>query len=441
LPEGTRGGTRNKFELTGPDPDAAWPSHNRFRGLKGLWHIHLKLRDPHDKRHPRIRQADESTFRHAIQTDDVIAVVGEPFPRPQARVFPANTVSLDHYLLAGLISNYPFPASNRNRFDRLIVDRDKVRKRVRPVRRRFERRHINNFVDDHAKIGQFPKHRAHLLQCAMFSEKSFSMETPVAVSIAGSDNSSGAGIQADLKTFTHFKVYAETVVTCVVAEVPGKVLSIQPVEQTVVRDQLNLSLVHFPVLAIKTGMLYSREIIDLVCETYEAIPTNQRPYLVVDPVMVATSGDPLVRPDAIERYKSRMFPLASLITPNLHEASTILGTKLDSLSRMRDAASELYQVYQVPILLKGGHLKSTRAIDVLVDSDGVHEYSEPFRKGVSTHGTGCTYSAAIAANLAFGRPLKEAVTIAKEYVTRAINDAFRWTTVGGETSALRHFWS
>jgi hydroxymethylpyrimidine/phosphomethylpyrimidine kinase len=108
---------------------------------------------------------------------------------------------------------------------------------------------------------------------------------------------------------------------------------------------------------------------------------------------------------------------------------------------MRDAASELYQVYQVPILLKGGHLKSTRAIDVLVDSDGVHEYSEPFRKGVSTHGTGCTYSAAIAANLAFGRPLKEAVTIAKEYVTRAINDAFRWTTVGGETSALRHFWS
>ena len=102
----------------------------------------------------------------------------------------------------------------------------------------------------------------------MFSEKSFYMETPVAVSIAGSDNSSGAGIQADLKTFTHFKVYAETVVTCVVAEVPGKVLSIQPIDQTIVRDQLNLSLAHFPVLAIKTGMLYSWEIIDLVCETY-----------------------------------------------------------------------------------------------------------------------------------------------------------------------------
>ena len=273
----------------------------------------------------------------------------------------------------------------------------------------------------------------------MFSEKSFSMETPVAVSIAGSDNSSGAGIQADLKTFTHFKVYAETVVTCVVAEVPGKVLSIQPIDQTIVRDQLNLSLAHFPVLAIKTGMLYSWEIIDLVCETYEAIPTSQRPYLVVDPVMVATSGDPLVRPDAIERYKSRMFPLANLITPNLDEASTILGSKLDSFSRMRDAASELYQLYKVPILLKGGHLQSTRAVDVLVDSDGVLEYSEPFRKGVSTHGTGCTYSAAIAANLALGRPLKEAIAIAKKYVTQAINDAFRWTTMRGETSALRHF--
>src|ERR1700730_12865464 len=100
------------------------------------------------------------------------------------------------------------------------------------------------------------------------------METPVAVSIAGSDNSGGAGIQADLKTFTHFKVYAETVVTCVVASVPGRALSIQSIAQRVIRDQLSLSLTHFPVVAIKTGMLYSREIIDLVCEEYEALPEN-----------------------------------------------------------------------------------------------------------------------------------------------------------------------
>lgn len=267
------------------------------------------------------------------------------------------------------------------------------------------------------------------------------METPVAVSIAGSDSSGGAGIQADLKTFTHFEVYAETVVTCVVAEVPGKVLSIQPVAPEVVRDQLNLSLTYFPVAAIKTGMLYSREIIDLVCEVYETIPGNERPFLVVDPVMIATSGDLLVQPGAFERYKSRMFPLADLVTPNLDEAAAILGTKLDTLSEMRDAAIELYRKYKVPFLLKGGHLKSAQAVDLLIDDGGLHEFSEPYRQGVSTHGTGCTYAAAIAANLALGQPLKEAVRITKQYITRAINDSFSWNNPkGGKTSALRHFW-
>jgi hydroxymethylpyrimidine/phosphomethylpyrimidine kinase len=273
------------------------------------------------------------------------------------------------------------------------------------------------------------------------NEKSLSMETPVAVSIAGSDNSGGAGIQADMKTFTHFKVYAETIVTCVVAEVPGKVLSIQPVEDSVVRDQLNLSLTHFPVVAIKTGMLFSREIIDLVCEVYEALPQNERPFLVVDPVMIASSGDPLIRPDALEQYKSRMFPLANLITPNLDEAAAILGTELHTLSGLRDSAVELYQKYHVPFLVKGGHLKSTEAVDVLIDFDGLHEFSEPYRHGISTHGTGCTYSAAIAANLALGLPLKAAVTVAKKYVTRAINNSFHWNTKTGGTFALRHFWN
>src|ERR1700757_885921 len=148
------------------------------------------------------------------------------------------------------------------------------------------------------------------LQCAIFNKKSPSMETPVAVTIAGSDNSSGAGIQADLKTFTHFGVYAQTVITCVVAEIPGKVCSIQAIDPEVIRDQLNLSLTCFPVRAIKTGMLYSREIIALFCDAFEALPQDERPFLIVDPVMVAASGQPLVRSDAIEQYKSRLFPLA-----------------------------------------------------------------------------------------------------------------------------------
>jgi hydroxymethylpyrimidine/phosphomethylpyrimidine kinase len=273
------------------------------------------------------------------------------------------------------------------------------------------------------------------------NEMSLTMETPVALSIAGSDSSGGAGIQADLKTFTHFNVYGETVVTCVVAEVPGQVLSIQPIDPSVVRDQLNLSLIHFPVAAIKTGMLCNREILDLVCEVYEALPTDERPFLVVDPVMIATSGDSLIQPGAFEQYKARMFALADLVTPNLEEAGAILGTKLDTLSAMRDAAIELYHQYQVAFLLKGGHLKSTRAVDLLIDVDGLHEFSAPYRQGVSTHGTGCTYSASIAANLALGRPLKEAVRIAKKFITRAINGSFHWNTKAGRTSALCHFWT
>ena len=266
------------------------------------------------------------------------------------------------------------------------------------------------------------------------------METPVALSVAGSDSSGGAGIQADLKTFTYFKVYAQTVVTSVVAEVPGKVLSIQPIEPGVVRDQLTLALAHFPVAAIKTGMLYSSEIIELICELYESLPDDRRPYLVVDPVMIATSGDALVEPGALEQYKARMFPLADLITPNLDEAGAILKNQVDSMSGMREAAVELYRKFGAPFLLKGGHLKSSQAVDILIDSEGLHEFSEPYRPGVSTHGTGCTYSAAITANLALGQSLLEAVRVSKTYITRAITDSFHWKTKTGEVSSLRHFW-
>ena len=155
--------------------------------------------------------------------------------------------------------------------------------------------------------------------------------------------------------------------------------------------------------------------------------------------MIATSGDPLLQPFALERYKSRLFPLAELVTPNLDEAVAILGAKLETLSQMRDAAIELHEVYGVPFLLKGGHLRSTQAVDLLIDSDGIHEFSEPYCQGISTHGTGCTLSAAITANLALGLPLREAVRVAKSYITRAINDSFHWNTKAGSLSALRHF--
>jgi hydroxymethylpyrimidine/phosphomethylpyrimidine kinase len=260
---------------------------------------------------------------------------------------------------------------------------------------------------------------------------------PVAITIAGSDNSAGAGIQADLKTFSHFGVYGLTVLTCVVAEVPGKVVSIQPVELDVIRDQLTLSLTHFPVSAIKTGMLYSRAIIDLVSDLLEAV--EPRPALVVDPVMVAGSGDPLLQPDAVNQYVARLFPLATVITPNLDEAAVLRREKVRSLEEMHVAATALFAKYRVPILLKGGHLAADVATDLLVGSDGAREFSAPFEKGVITHGTGCTYSAAIAANLALGSSLEESVKMAKDYVTECIRSSFRWETEKGSISALGHF--
>lgn len=267
------------------------------------------------------------------------------------------------------------------------------------------------------------------------------METPVTLTIAGSDSSSGAGIQADLKTFSHFGVYGQTAITCIVAEVPGQVSSIQAVDLAIIHDQIALSVAHFPIRAIKTGMLYSAEIVKSVADTLESIPLSERPPLVVDPVMVASSGDLLLRQNAITIYEARLFPLAALVTPNLHEASVLLGKQIYVQADLRDAANELYAKFGVPFLLKGGHLAGLEAVDLLVDEHGIQSFSAEFRPGIETHGTGCTFSAAIAANLALGFDLVKAIAISKEYVTRAIHESFQWRTRSGTQIALRHFWS
>jgi len=264
------------------------------------------------------------------------------------------------------------------------------------------------------------------------------MEAPVAITIAGSDSSSGAGIQADLKTFSHFGVYALTVVTCVVAEVPGIVTSIQAIDQATVRKQLELGLLHFPVTVIKTGMLYSAEIVDLVSDTLEALEPRERPMVVIDPVMIATSGDPLMQPGAIENFTARLFALATIVTPNLDEASVLLKRPIKSIDEMREAAVELYGKFRTPFLLKGGHLQGAEALDLLVDREGVRGFSEVYQREVSTHGTGCTYSAAIAANLALNLSLRDAVGSAKKYISAAIRASFRWSRNGRTVFALRH---
>lgn len=266
-------------------------------------------------------------------------------------------------------------------------------------------------------------------------------EIPVALTIAGSDSSAGAGAQADLKTFSALGVYGLTAITCVVAETPGKVLRIEPVSAELVTAQIKLLLEKFPVGAIKTGLLYSGEIalpVAAILREWHARSDRAIP-VVVDPVMVATSGDLLLKKEAIAIYERELFPLATVITPNLDEAATLLGEPITDLSAMRQAGRQLSERYGVPVLMKGGHLAGDQAIDLLFAQGKVSEFSAPFARGVQTHGTGCTYSAAIAAWLASGQSLEDAIARAKEYVTATIEQHFHWTSKDGATiHALKH---
>lgn len=251
------------------------------------------------------------------------------------------------------------------------------------------------------------------------------------MTIAGSDNSAGAGVQADLKAFSHFGCYGLTTITCVVAEVPGKVTSIQPIKPQVVAEQIGLSLEAFPVTAVKTGMLFSTAIVETVAEML----SGAQAHLIIDPVMVASSGDRLLKKSAIAAYEQLLLPRATLVTPNLDELKILAGREVSSLAEMKDAGKALVDRYGTAFLLKGGHLRGTTAVDFLATAEGFEEFSAPFVKGVETHGTGCTYSSAIAANLAHGRSLSTSVKAAKEYITAAIKQHLNW----GRVAALEHF--
>ncbi len=270
------------------------------------------------------------------------------------------------------------------------------------------------------------------------SRRSQSVTTvPVALTIAGSDCSGGAGIQADLKTFAALGVYGLTAVTCVVAEIPGKVSRVEALTPKMVREQIAVLLKNFEVGSIKTGLLCSGEIISAMARELQS--TRQRIPLVVDPVMIASSGNRLLEPAAIDAYKKELFPLATLITPNLDEGGLLLGTRIRGRQQMQRAAKALAKQFGCAILLKGGHLQGDDAIDLLFHNDRLTEFSAPFVRDVATHGTGCTYSAAITAGLACGLSLEQAVERAKRFVTRSIARRFRWTSKSGDIlDALRH---
>jgi hydroxymethylpyrimidine/phosphomethylpyrimidine kinase len=246
---------------------------------------------------------------------------------------------------------------------------------------------------------------------------------PIALTIAGSDSGGGAGIQADLKTFTALGVHGTTAITCLTAQNPTGVRGIQAAAPALVRQQIEAVFAELPPDAIKTGMLFSSAVIREVVRTLAEQP---RIPIVVDPVMVATSGARLLQPAAIRALLTGLLPLATLVTPNLDEAAILAGGALKSVEDLRAAGREIYQRFACAVLVKGGHLRGLReAVDLFFDGRRELLLTAPWVRGVSTHGTGCTYSAAIAAWLARGAPLPRAVALAKEHVTAAITGSVR----------------
>jgi hydroxymethylpyrimidine/phosphomethylpyrimidine kinase len=259
-------------------------------------------------------------------------------------------------------------------------------------------------------------------------------ELPIALTIAGSDSGGGAGIQADLKTFASLGVHGTSAITCITAQNPREVMGIQACSPEIVRQQIEAVFAELPPAAVKTGMLYSAEIIRVVSRFFSRGP---RPALVVDPVMVATSGARLLKPSAIDLLRRELLPLAAVVTPNLDEAEMLVGTKLQSVEGLRAAARALHQRFGCAALVKGGHLRGLReALDIFYDGKQELLLSAPFVRGVSTHGTGCTYSAALASYLAQGHSLSQAVQLAKEYITQAIVSS----QAAAGHSLLNSFW-
>jgi hydroxymethylpyrimidine/phosphomethylpyrimidine kinase len=262
--------------------------------------------------------------------------------------------------------------------------------------------------------------------------------TPIALTVAGSDSSGGAGIQADLKTFSAFGVYGASVITALTAQNTRGVAAVEPVAASFVLAQMEAVLADLDVGAIKTGMLANADIVATVAGRLRAA---QRTPLVVDPVMVATSGDVLLAPDAIDALKRELIPLATLITPNLPEAARLLDAKTAAGEDEAVAqAKALHDLGCGAVLLKGGHDTGTAAVDILCDGAGIERFVRPRLDTLHTHGTGCTLSAAIAALLAQGVGLKEAVGRAKAFVWHGL-EAGRSLGVGRGQGPVDHLYA
>ena len=257
----------------------------------------------------------------------------------------------------------------------------------------------------------------------------------IALTIAGSDSGGGAGIQADLKTFHQFGVFGTSVITAVTAQNTLGVLAWEPVSAPLVTRQLDALAVDLAPAAVKSGMLGSAVLVETVAA---GIARHRFPNYVLDPVMVATSGDRLLDEAAEQIVARRLLPLATLVTPNLVEAAILVGEPVATPDAMEHAGRALVRGGARAALVKGGHLAGDQVVDVLVTERATRRFTRPRLDTTSTHGTGCTLSAAVTAGLALGRPLEQAVADGIDFVHRALAAAPGLGGDGGH-GPLNHF--
>jgi hydroxymethylpyrimidine/phosphomethylpyrimidine kinase len=258
--------------------------------------------------------------------------------------------------------------------------------------------------------------------------------TRVVLTIAGSDSGGGAGIQADLKTFAALGVYGTSAITAITAQNTMGVAAVSLLAADLVTAQIEAVAGDIVVHATKTGMLGSAAIVEAVAAAIEAL---ELPMVVVDPVMVAKSGDRLLDDDGVRALKAELLPRALVVTPNIPEAEVLAGRPVRSLADARDAARRIYELGRSAVVVKGGHAEGDEIVDLLFDGDQVVEYPTRRIRTTNTHGTGCTFASAIAAHLALGRPLGDAVGRAQAYVAGAIRHG---PAIGKGHGPLDHFW-
>jgi len=264
------------------------------------------------------------------------------------------------------------------------------------------------------------------------------MNPPVALTIAGSDSGGGAGIQADLKTFAALGVFGTSAITALTAQNTVGVRGVHPVPASFVVAQIEAVLNDLPVASVKTGMLATAEIVQAVARLASA---GALPRLVVDPVLVASTGDRLLKPEAERRYVEALLPYACVITPNLKEAEVLLNRPITTLSDQREAAVELAALGPSTVVVKGGHAVSDtpgEAVDVVWHDGAARELRMPRVDTPNNHGSGCSFASAIAAFLAQGRPIEQAIDEAKLFVWRAVGGGQHWS-LGAGHGPLDHF--